>query len=225
MIEHKIGDFLIKKYTSEECCRENKETNTKVAVIIETRDAYFLPFVIKNFCHYLGEDWNFHLFVNEKVDKFLKEQLPNFKYKISYISNSRMTPQEYSGILRQKNFWKQIKEETILIFQTDTILLRPIEKWAEEFDMIGAPCGYIKGDKCIFNGGLSIRKKTAMIDVGLEMHENIREGRPEDVFFTEELWEKGGYKLPSAQTAFQFASEDTKHNHCIGIHGTNKYYG
>lgn len=225
MIQKNIGENLIKKYSNMECRHENKKENTKVAVIMETRDAYFLPLVIKNFCFMLGEGWNFQLFINEKVEKFLASELPHFHYRLSRTRNNRLTPENYSFIFRQKKFWEQIPEETILIFQTDCVLLRPVPVWAEQYDMIGAPCGMICGDRCTFNGGLSIRKKKAMIEVAIEsMEENQKETRPEDVFFTDELWKTKDHHLPNVITAFQFATEDTRSLHPIGIHGTDKYY-
>jgi hypothetical protein len=138
-----------------------------------------------------------------------------------------MTTCQYSSLLRQSVFWGQIKEETILLFQTDCLLLRPIPTWAEQYDMIGAPCGMICGDRCTFNGGFSLRKKTAMLKVALTTEQqNQQETRPEDVFFTEELWkQQEECHLPSINTAFQFATENVYSTHPIGIHGTDKYYG
>ena len=54
--------------------------------------------------------------------------------------------------------------------------------------------------------------------------ENQNENRPEDVFFTDELWKKGGYNLPDVHTAVLFATENIYSKHPIGIHGTDKYY-
>ena len=64
-----------------------------------------------------------------------------------------------------------------------------------------------------------------MLEVALvDSQQNENETRPEDVFFTEELWKQEIYKLPNVQTAFQFATESVYSTHCIGIHGTDKYY-
>lgn len=226
MIQKDVGKYLIETYNHIEFKHENKKENTRVAVIVETRDAYFLPLVLKNFCNILGKDWNFHLFINDKVEKFLSIELPHFKYRITKIQNTRMTPEQYSSLLRQKHFWEKIHEETILVFQIDCLLLRPIPLWAEQYDMIGAPCGLIQGnERCVFNGGFSLRKKKAMLDVALEnMEQNQQENRPEDVFFTDVLWEKGGYILPDVKTAYHFATEDVYSTHPVGIHGTDKYY-
>lgn len=226
MIQKGIGEYLIKQYGNSFCHHENNIDNNKVAVLVETRDAFFLPLVIKNFCQLLGEGWNFHLFINNKVKNLITSELPYFHYRLTDLPIQRMTNQQYSYILRQKAFWEQIPEETILIFQTDCVLLRPIPSWAEEYDMIGAPCGLIHGNsRCTFNGGFSLRKRKAMIATGLDdVEKNKNETRPEDVFFTDELWKYGGFHLPDVKTAYQFATEDTSSTHPIGIHGTDKYY-
>lgn len=229
MIQNDVGKWLEDNYSHVVCKHENKPENTRVAVLVETRDAFFLPLVIKNFVSLLGEKWNFHLFLNEKVKNFLSRELPEFQYQWTPLPSSRMTTPQYSLLLRQSVFWEKIKEETILLFQMDCLLLRPIPTWAEKYDMIGAPCGVICGDRCTFNGGFSLRKKKAMLEVALTTEQqNQRETRPEDVFFTEELWKKKEefhFHLPNMVTAFQFATENVYSTHPIGIHGTDKYYG
>lgn len=225
MIQKDVGNYLLREYGSMECYHSNKKENTKVAVLVETRDSYFLPLVIKNFCSILGEDWNFHLFINSKVQQYLSIELPHFQYRMTPLYEDRIRPEQYSFLLRQRRFWEEIPEENILIFQTDCLMLRPIPPWAEEYDMIGAPCGMISDNRCTYNGGFSLRKRTAMLEVTLvDEEQNQKETRPEDVFFTEELWKQQIYTLPSVHTAFQFATESVYSTHCIGIHGTDKYY-
>jgi len=225
MIQNDVGKHLVETYYFMECQHLNKDENTRVAVLVETRDAFFLPLVIKNFCLTLGDDWNFHFFINERVEQFLSKELPDFKYRLTRLRENKIRPEQYSFLLRQRSFWEKIREETILIFQGDCLLLRSIPLWVEQFDMIGAPCGLIHDDRCTFNGGFSLRKRTAMLEVALtDEKQNKTEARPEDVFFTDELWKQKIYKLPNVQTAFQFATESVYSTHCIGIHGTDKYY-
>ena len=184
---------------------------------------FFLPLVLKNFWSLLGDEWNFHLFINERVRAFLRQKLPDFHYKWTPIQAHRLTTDQYSSLLRQRAFWEQVREETVLVFQADCLLLHPIPAWAERFDMIGAPCGTIGDGRHIYNGGLSVRSRRAMLSVALKPDQNGLERRPEDVFFTEEL-RKIGANLPDLRTAHRFATEDVYSTHPIGIHGTDKYY-
>jgi hypothetical protein len=226
MIQKDVGKHLVQTYAPLECHHQNKEENTRVAVLVETRDAFFLPYVLKNFCAILGDHWNFHLFLSKKVVDYLSQELPHFQYRLTLLREERMTPQQYSVLLRRKKFWEEIVEDTILIFQTDCLLLRPIPLWAEQYDMMGAPCGVVQGDRCTFNGGFSLRKRNVMLEVALDdEQQNQKETRPEDVFFTEELRKQQNiHRLPSVRTAFLFATESVYSTHPIGIHGTDKYY-
>lgn len=225
MIQHQVAQYLLTTYHDEECRHENRVDYQRVAVLVETRDCYFLPWVIKNFCRELGSGWNFHLFINEKVRAFLTEVLPHFHYQWTPVHAQRMTTTQYSSLLRQQFFWEQIRENIILVFQVDCLLLKPIPSWAENYDMIGAPCGLLHEDQFILNGGFSLRNKQAMMEVSLTTEENAREQRPEDVFFTQELRKRQQFKLPTMRISYQFATEDVHSTHPVGIHGTDKYYG
>jgi hypothetical protein len=222
MIERRFGKRLM-EYEGKECIHKNKETNNKVAVIVETREAYFLPHVIKNICEKLGDTWNLHIFVNEEVLKYLKRELPDVEYRTTLLLSKKLSIENYSYLLRSKEFWRSIKEEKILIFQTDTYLFHEIPEWVLEYDFIGAPCGVIKNyDEFTINGGLSIRSKKAMIECSLEDKENNYIVAPEDVYFSSVM--RGNYKLPNYFRATEFSTENINERRSIGIHGTDKYY-
>lgn len=223
MIQDGVAAHLLLRYANHACRHENRDSNTRVAVLVETRDSFFLPLVLKNFCCLLGDDWNFHLFLNERAHAFLRRRLPDFRYKWTPVHAHRLSTDQYSHLLRRRSFWEQIREETVMVFQADCLLLRPVPSWAEQFDMIGAPCGSIGSGQHVYNGGLSVRSRRAMLSVALRSDQNDTERRPEDVFFTEALRERGG-KLPDLTTAHRFATEDVYTTHPIGIHGTDKYY-
>lgn len=226
MIQHEAGEFLV-RYHSKPCTHKNLTTNTKVAVIVETRNAFFFPLVVKNVCDKLGPDWNIHLFIIPALIPFIEKMLPKCVFWVTKLElpypPKQFGPNEYSKLLRGKPFWESIKEEGILIFQTDSMLLRDIPDWVEEYDMIGAPCGVLDEDRVVFNGGLSWRSRRAMLALALDEAVNQNENRPEDVFFTEEMRKVSG-KLPTIQIAMKFASESLQRTNCVGIHATDNYY-
>lgn len=228
MIQYEAGEYLM-RYFSKECIHKNSELNTKVAVIVETRNAFFFPLVIKNVCDKLGPTWNIHLFIVPELVPFIENEFPQCFFHITKLElpypSRNFRECEYSRLLRSVDFWNHIKEEGVLIFQTDSLLLRDIPTWVEGYDMIGAPCGTYDEDKVIFNGGLSYRSRRAMLSLGLDEIANKKEQRPEDVFFTEEMRAFGNkYKLPNIAKAEEFASETLQRTNCIGIHATDKYY-
>ena len=222
MIEKSFGKLLM-EYSDKKCIHKNNDTNTKVAVIVETRRAYFLPHVIKNILDKLGEGWNLHIFVNERVLRYLRTELPDCDYRITFLRTEKLSINDYSFLLRSKDFWNCIKEETILIFQTDTYLFCEIPDCYLEYDFIGAPCGEIKNiNDFVINGGLSIRSKKAMLECALNENVNLAIVDPEDVYFSNIM--RGKYNLPDYYKASRFSTENIYDRSSIGIHGTDKYY-
>jgi len=75
------------------------------------------------------------------------------------------------------------------------------------------------------NGGLSLRKKDAMIKA-CETFTDEERKLPEDVAFTKCMRRQKDFSLPTMSNCFKFGIEtlgdiDT----VVGIHGTDKYYG
>lgn len=205
----------------------NVANNDKVAVIVETRDCFFLPLVIKNFCSLLGNSWNVHLFVTPAALSLVQKQCEGFKFAVTLLDvKGRFGPVEYSRLLRSQEFWGSIAEETVLLFQVDSAILRPVPEWALTFDVIGAPCGVLKESEFIHNGGCSIRSKSAMLRV--LAHSPDLDDRPEDVFFTQEMRSMNArqpvFKLADMQESAMFSAESIAVRTCIVVHGTDKYY-
>lgn len=167
----------------------------KAAIIIDNRDLYFLPLVIKNFKYFLGKDWNiYHI-------------KPNFP----------VTKEVYSKMLKDASFWERFAEEKILVFQYDCICCQPLDPRFLAYDYIGAPCGT---DFIVLNGGLSLRSRTKMIEA---IKANIATDEIEDYFFTNAMVALGA-RLPDVQTAIEFSVESIYKVLPFGVHGTDKNY-
>lgn len=98
---------------------------------------------------------------------------------VKYINDSSIkSKDDYSNLLITKDFWNMFDTENILIFQHDSMLLRHgIEKFLN-YDYIGATW---KFEPYVGNGGLSLRKKSAMLHV-LDNY-NLYKHLPEDMYF------------------------------------------
>lgn len=205
--------------------RKNRKSCLNAAVIVETRPTWQLPLVIKNFAA-LNENFNYYLFGSEEIIDFTKKQVKNLDYFTIKRSNTTPFVHFYNYLLKKKSFWNLFHEENILIFQSDAIALKPIEKQCFSFDFIGAACGTLSFDFSIFdiNGGCSLRKKSSMLKC-LEKYDGKDVGA-EDVFFTRAM-RNMNFKLPTFDECQSFSVESLYHDNDIYpccLHGTDKFY-
>ena len=100
--------------------------------------------------------------------------------------------------------WEQLAPaQHVLIFQADSMICANSHHTADDFlewDFIGAP---LSGSEPIFNGGLSLRNRTMMLDIlneGNNWEEETASGAwtmgGEDVWFSRKMQERGA-NLPS----------------------------
>ena len=187
------------------------------AVIVEPREHKALGYVIQNAIENLDDNWDIMIFHGIKNKQFLldmiEKDLHKFKHRITlqnlYIEN--LTIEEYNQLMTSIDFYEKIPTETMLIFQTDSIICEECKDYLSEFlqyDYVGAP-----NKEWVGNGGLSLRKKSKMIDV-LKNH-NREPGENEDVFFT-----KKEHKLyiPDIETANRFSNEGNYSPNSFGVH-------
>jgi hypothetical protein len=206
----------------------NNSKKTLSGVIVEPRTEN-LVFIIKHYIHKLPRDSYIQVFhgnLNKTLlENEFKKEINNGKIELLNMGIDNLTIQGYSYLLTSPVFWNKIKTNNILIFQTDSITCSQSSQDLESFynyDFIGAPppiyiCymlnilflakGTFVGSLKYFNGGLSFRKKDAMLNV---LKEYIwDELTPEDVWFCAFL-NKQGANLPSRETAQLFSFESDK---------------
>jgi len=192
---------------------KNSPDNTKIAVIVEPRKAYFLSLVIRNFMSVL-KGWNLCVIDGENNHDWVTEQLKGWEFQHIKLNIPNMTTTFYSSLLKSSSFWNIFKEEHVLIFQLDTLLIRDIPEELLKYDMVGAPCGDLRN--FVMNGGLSLRKKSAMLSV---INSNFHPTEIEDIFFTKHV------KKPSIDVCELFVENYVKdYATVIGVHGTDKPY-
>jgi hypothetical protein len=193
------------------------------AVIIEPREHKALEFVLENFCRGLSEEWGimiFHgrknkLFLNKILDGTLAAYRGRFTNLIE-LDVDNLTISQYSAICKSPSFYKCIPTEIFLIFQTDSIILNPelISKFLE-YDYVGSPWQNGK----VGNGGLSLRRKSKMIEVCEKVDKNFTDH--EDNYFCYQ--NAVVLNRPSFQEAQQFSVETVFHEKSFGIHCPWKY--
>ena len=203
----------------------NNIQNEKVAVIVEPRKYKYLIPVIKQVMSKFDNTWNLRIFGSDMNETYVKENIKGNYTFINMGINDLISPDAYSLLLQSKQFWNKIKEEHIIIFQTDSFIVNSDYEIPTKFPYLGARYGYynedneridavnpIKGNDPMC-GGFSYRQKSAMIDcINNVTNDDIIQYRssnnlindlfinqfiiPEDVFFENALTILG-YPLPS----------------------------
>jgi len=195
------------------------------AVIMETREHEDLETVIKNVMYFLNESnsnikWKLEIFHGNLNKEYVENIVSGVDNVVLHqIDYDSMGLVEYDSIFRDVSFWERITSENILIFQTDSILLRSGIDEFLEYSYIGAPWLKPKEGKFVGNGGLSFRKKKDMIDTITQF--------PNDSYFKEDIYfcKYLESKVPDIGIAKQFSVEDLEYDNPLGVHQPKVEYG
>ena len=151
---------------------------SKVAVIVETRKHNALSFVLDNVMSNLPNDWElqiFHGLSNKeyaiKCSKDLGREVHLTDLEIDTITADDSSIE----IMLTEDFWNKVVGETVLYFECDSMLCPNSEHKVEDFeqfDYIGGwwgenfyPNSVDESYDRVMNGGVSIRKKSFMLDI------------------------------------------------------------
>jgi len=224
----------------------NNIQNEKVAVIVEPRKHKYLIPVIKQVMSKFDNTWNLRIFGSDMNETYVKENIKGNYEFINMGINDLISPDAYSLLLQSKHFWNKIKEEHIIIFQTDSFIINNRYEIPTKYSYLGARyCYYydgerfdavnpIKGDDPMC-GGFSYRKKSAMIDcinnvtnddiIQYRSSNNLHNAHfinkfiiPEDVFFEHALVILG---YPSPSHTVQDESSNFCINHLYSMYDIN----
>jgi hypothetical protein len=193
--------------------------NKYTAVIIEPRQHKALEYVLDNFLTNLDDNWNFIIFHGnmnkEYVENIINNKLSKYKNKIKLknlnIDNLNLT--EYNNLLVSKDFYNEIDTEVFLIFQTDSIICSDYKDLINnyiKYDYVGAPWR----DKNIGNGGLSLRRKTKMLEI---INNCEYDNKPEDVYFSLSC-PNIHRNIPSFEESQKFSVETVYNDISFGVH-------
>ena len=124
MIEINCHNYL-NSYLNKKIIYQHKENCKNLMVILDTRLSLSLILVIKN-AIYKMPNFNLMIISTQEVINFLEDIFGKISNKI-ILNKNKIDLKEYSKILLDQNVWKKINEERVLIFQTDTVILRNIK--------------------------------------------------------------------------------------------------
>jgi len=194
-------------------------------VLIEGRKPKSLPIILKSVFENLDATWDvllFHSTENEQWMKRIVESFPIYKdrltMKITPGSPSNIDVNYYNKLMTtRESILDQIPTEMFLIMQTDSILCRGkghILKDFMKYDYVGAPWSHSEHTGNVGNGGLSLRRKSKM----LEILEKCPIGEhQEDGFFSSGCDAVKPYK-PTAEEAARFSIESIYAPESFGVH-------
>jgi hypothetical protein len=188
------------------------------AVIIEPRQHPAFLYVIKNALTVL--DCNiiiYHGNLNKEfVENMIEPLKDNHRIRLIHLNVNNFTPQQYSVFLKtNKKFYASIPTDKFLIFQTDSILFEKNKRLIHHFlkyDYVGAPWTWdlLNG---VGNGGLSIRKKSKMLEI---IEKEPYNDQPEDIFFA--MNKTVPLYKPSVREAKHFSVEHLYESFTFGSH-------
>lgn len=190
------------------------------AVIVETRILPNLKEIIDGHMSRLPRGWDlviYHGSANEKAMRAAAEHIKTVMFVNMHLHG--MSIREYNQLLTNRVFWLNLcKYERVLIFQTDSMLLRKgIEEFLE-WDYVGAPWEWQDHGG---NGGLSIRNPHVMGKIVSTFQWN---GDNEDTFFSNLLNDKPIFgRLAPRGVAKRFSCETIFNLGTLGYHAADKY--
>lgn len=217
---------LIKDYIDNNLYNLDNNINTpkdRVAIIIETREIPHLKWVINNIKYYTG--WDVILFNNKNLVDCDCE-IVNLNYDMDHV--------KYNNLLKDVSFWNSFDQEHILIFQSDSFMLKSGIDDYLNYDYVGAPWNWANDpsfkdrrykDLSIFrnggNGGFSLRKKSVMIDILMDKYKNPSS---EDKYINEDMFfSKYVKNYPSLEDMRKFCVETMFCDDPIAVHAFDRY--
>lgn len=198
------------------------------AIITEPRIHPAWKLVLNNFLTNLDERWNFiilcglsnHEYLIDLVENNFREHKERITiYQINVVN---FIVQEYSNFMLNKQIYNLIPTETFLTFQLDTLISAKYKDYIYDFmeyDYVGAPWKkqHIP-NLYVGNGGLSLRKKSAILHALDNDTYNIKYRENEDVYFSFYIKNK-----PSLEKAKLFSTETIFSEKSFGTHSSYKH--
>lgn len=185
------------------------------ACIIETRPVDLIG-AIEEHLKFLPEDTD--LFVsNGPLNQIVKAKYP----LVTFIPTDVADIHAYNNLLTSASFWVQFfKYSRVLIFQTDSKLLRKGIEEFYEWDYVGA--NWLWDASHCGNGGLSLRNPKTMFDVCIKYpHDTFMN---EDVYFSNILHKHPELgQLAPIEVADRFSIEAKFTLGSLGCHAIEKY--
>lgn len=220
-----VGEYLLRAARLPFELSTSREPD-KALLIVETRPSFFLPHVVATAVQ-THPGWHLYVFGTPAVHALLAAECKNYDAatRVTLDTGPRMSVQEYSRLMLSKQLWSIVAEEHVLVFQSDCVLVRPTPPAYFAYDYVGAVCGAMDPARFVINGGLSLRRRSAMLLAGKLCKPRHRDEAEDVALCAVMRAHPDAFDLPSMQECLDFAIESTGDpSKAVGLHGTDKYY-
>lgn len=192
---------------------------TRGMVIIETRTLPNMHAVLSNHVKYTG--WPLLIIHGDSNEEHVRKAAKFLPVEVEFhnIHENKLSSHDYNRLLGSIEFWEAMPWDKVLVFQTDSWLLRTGIEQYMQYDFIGAPLHHFMFPA--MNGGLSLRDRAAMINIINRVNYEPNFGN-EDIYFCRILEMMSG-KMPSKEIARSFSVETIKGFGSFGVHALDKY--
>ena len=191
------------------------------AVIIESSVSSAFEFAVRTTMFHLGPTWGLQVFHSRENSAFVHSVLSDMlNVRFVLMDSPILYVRDYNRIAKSKEFWQSLQSKKVLIFQTDSIVLRSGIDAFIKYDYVGAPWNIASNEKIINlrklgwlpipvgNGGFSLRNVDMMIDIIERDGANSPETENEDIFFAKHIQRIRDALVSPVEVAYQFCIEE-----------------
>ncbi|KAL3418690.1 hypothetical protein PVAG01_10406 [Phlyctema vagabunda] len=215
-------------------------TNT-VAVMIEDRPLETLLPLLLHFSLVLGPAWPIIFYTSQSIypdSAPLRRAIDDHRIIVRFLpSMTQLSSRDsVSKFLTEPWLWEQLAPaEHVLLFQADSIICSNSALRVDDFlqyDFVGAPINPALGVGEGYNGGLSLRNRTMVLDIigessWREEKDAAKDSQDPGVKF-EDQWffrkmKLRGARLPSIEVARTFAVETLWYERPLGYHQVTRW--
>jgi hypothetical protein len=193
--------------------------------IVEMRAHPWLQGVLYNAAHLYGgrRDVSLHIYHGTDNVDFVKGLVSGWRnVHLHNLEVKGLTVPEYSTLLTTKSWYDKLGNAGhVLVFQVDTLLLRPMDEVFYKYDYVGAPWPFHVHDPNLGNGGLSLRRVSTMREICPPPGTPQKETHPEDVYLVRRIKKEN---MPSVELAKGFSVEFVYHPSPTGLHKAYNYH-
>ena len=207
ILKQKYGTILLDAWKN-----WSSPTGNKACVIVERRIHPNLEFLIHNVA-YMAPDWKIIVICSDINYKWL-ETITDKKVTLLPFFLGSPSRQEainaFNAIMTDPNFYRALPAEHLFFFQTDSYIRKPIPDSILEYDLVAAPYEW---ERSTVGGGTSYRKRSSMIRICEEPHENVTE----DIFICQGA-RRLNLKIPHFTQGMEYIVESTIYEDPVAVH-------